>query len=76
MKEMRENRAKRELLRDDGSLGLLLMIWLYRAVMLVIMMAGVCKFGAMPIKLMSQDCLVVLSTYMIILIILQEIYRA
>ena len=73
---MRENRAKRELLRDDGSLGLLLMIWLYRAVILVIMMAGVCKFGAMPIKLMSQDCLVVLSTYMIILIILQEIYRA
>ena len=29
----------------EGSLGLILMKWLYRAILLLTMMAGVCKFS-------------------------------
>ena len=60
----------------EGSLGLILMKWLYRAILLLTMMAGVCKFGSMPIKLQSTECVVVLGAYMVLLLYTQHIYRA
>ena len=60
----------------EGSLGLILMKWLYRAILLLTMMAGVCKFGSMPIKLQSPECVVVLGAYMVLLLYTQHIYRA
>ena len=60
----------------EGSLGLILMKWLYRAILLLTMMAGVCKFGSVPIKLQSTECVVVLGAYMVLLLYTQHIYRA
>lgn len=60
----------------EGSLGLILMKWLYRAILLLTMMAGVCKFGTMPIKLQSTECVVVLGAYVVLLLYTQHIYRA
>jgi len=60
----------------EGSLGLILMKWLYRAILLLTMMAGVCKFSTMPIKLRSMECVVVLCSYMALLLYTHHIYRA
>lgn len=73
---MRKNQVRCLLNREDGSLGLLLMVWAFRIVLLLVMMAGVCKMNALPIKLMSSECAVVLGAYVILLIVLQKIYRA
>lgn len=76
MFSMREIRARRELLRDGGSLGLILTTWLYRIVMVLVMMAGICKLHALPIKMMSGECNVVLGAYIFMLFVLLEIYHA
>ena len=60
----------------EGSLGLILMKWLYRAILLLTMMAGVCKFSTMPIKLRSIECVVVLCSYMTLLLYTHHTYRA
>lgn len=73
---MQENRAKHERVRDEFSLGLLMMVWLFRVVLVLIMMAGVCKLSALPIRMKSVECVVVLGAYAFLLIMLQEIYNA
>ncbi len=60
----------------EGSLGLLLMTWLYRLVLLLTMMAGVCKFSTMPIRLMSAECAVALVSYVFLMLIAQNVYRS
>ena len=73
---MQRNHEKRARLQDEKTLGLLIMVWIYRAVLLVLMMAGVCKFGVLPIGLMSGDCMIILGAYITLLTILQDIYHA
>lgn len=60
----------------EGSLSLILIVWLYRLVLLLTMMAGVCKFSTMPIRLMSSECVVVLGSYVVLLLVTHHIYRA
>lgn len=73
---MRTNQGKGMLNRDDGSLGLLLMIWGYRIVLMLLMMAGICKFSVMPVKLMSTDCFIVMLSFAVLTVVLQDIYHA
>lgn len=73
---MRKSRAKRELLRDGRSLDLLLLVWAFRIVMVLVMLAGICRLSAVPIKVMSGDCFVVMGAYALLLIMLQNIYHA
>ena len=73
---MRENRTKRELLRDEVSLELIIMIWLFRILMILTMAAGICRLAALPLRLMSVDCIVVLGAYAVLLTVLQGIYHA
>ena len=61
---------------EDGSLGVILSKWLFRLILLLTMMAAVCKFSAMPIKLMSAECMVVLSAYVTLLLLTHYVYRA
>ena len=60
----------------DGSLGVILSKWLFRLVLLLTMMAGVCKFSMLPIKLMSAECVVVLGTYVTLLLLTHHVYHA
>ena len=60
----------------DGSLGVILSKWLFRLILLLTMMAGVCKFSTIPIKLMSAECVVVLGAYVTLLLLTQHVYRA
>lgn len=73
---MRENRAKREQLRDEGSLGVLLMVWAFRLMLLLAMAAAVCQFGALPVRTGSPECVVALGAHISLLIVLQEVYNA
>ena len=73
---MQKKNGKKIHLRDEGVLGRLLMIWAYRVLMLLSVMAGVCKLGMLPLKMMSADCMMVVAGYFIGLIVLQETYRA
>lgn len=73
---MQRSHEKRARLHDEKSLDLLIMVWVYRFALLLMMMAGVCKFGVMPIQLMSGDCLIIMAAYMVLLVILQDIYHA
>lgn len=73
---MQKNMVKKVRLRDEGSLGRLIMIWVYRLLMMMTMMAGVCKLGMLPLRLMSAECMVVLAFYFALMIVLQETYRA
>ena len=60
----------------DGSLGVIISKWIFRLILLLTMMAGVCKFSSMPIKLMSAECVVVLGAYMTLLLLTHHVYRA
>lgn len=60
----------------DGSLRGIVSKWLFRLVLLLTMMAAVCKFNALPIKLMSADCMVVLGGYVILLLLTHHVYHA
>ena len=73
---MQKRNGKKIHLRDEGVLGRLLVIWAYRILMMMSVMAGVCKLGMLPLRLMSADCMVVMVSYFIVLIVLQETYRA
>lgn len=73
---MRKNPLKNLRRPYEGSLGLILMKWLYRFILLLSMMAGVCKFSTMPIKLQSVECVIVLGTYFAVLLYTQHIYKA
>ena len=55
----------------ESSLGVILSKWLFRLILLLTMMAGVCKFSTLPIKLMSVECVVVLGAY-----VTHHVYRA
>lgn len=76
MSQMSTKGQKKVHLRDEGVLGRLLMIWAYRLVMLLTMMAGVCKLGMLPLQLKSASCVVVLLGYFMLMILLHETYRA
>ena len=60
----------------ESSLGVILSKWLFRLILLLTMMAGVCKFSTLPIKLMSVDCMVVLGAYVTLLLLTHHVYRA
>ena len=60
----------------DSSLGIIISKWLYRLTLLLIMMAGLCKFSTMPVKLMSAECVVVLGAYVTLLLLTHHVYRA
>ena len=59
-----------------GSLGVILSKWLLRLILLLTMMAGLCKFSTMPIKLMSAECVVVLGAYVTLLLLTHHVYHA
>ena len=73
---MRKNPLKNLRRPYEGSLGLILMKWLFRFILLLTMMAGICKFSTMPIKLQSTECLVVLISYFTLLLYTHHTYRA
>ena len=60
----------------ESSLGVILSKWLFRLILLLTMMAGVCKFSTLPIKLMSVECMVVLGAYVTLLLLTHHVYRA
>ena len=60
----------------ESSLGVILSKWLFRLILLLTMMAGVCKFSTLPIKLMSVECVVVLGAYVTVLLLTHHVYRA
>lgn len=60
----------------ESSLGVILSKWLFRLILLLTMMAGVCKFSTLPIKLMSAECVVVLGAYVTVLLLTHHVYRA
>ena len=60
----------------ESSLGVILSKWLFRLILLLTMMAGVCKFSTLPIKLMSVECTVVLGAYVTLLLLTHHVYRA
>ena len=60
----------------DGSLGVILSKWLFRLVLLLTMMAGLCKFSTMPIQLKSPECVVVLGSYWALLLLNHHVYHA
>ena len=61
MYEMRESRVKRELLRDEREPDMLIMVWAFRLVLVLLMMAGVCKLQVLPISMKSGGCWAVLA---------------
>lgn len=73
---MRKNQTKRTPLRDDQSLGLLLAAWLFRILLVLVMMAGICKLSALPIKPMTAECLPTITGYTLLLTVLHSIYHA
>ena len=73
---MQKNVGKRVRLRDEASLERLIMICCYRILMLLTMMAGICKLGMLPLRMMSVDCIVVLLVYFTLMVVLQETYHA
>ena len=73
---MRKNPLKNLHRAYEGSLGVILSKWLYRLALLLTMMAGVCKFNTMPVKMMSADCTTVLACYMAMIMLTHHVYRA
>ncbi len=73
---MRTNQGKGMLNRDDGSWGLLLMIWGYRIVLVLLLAAGVCKLSILPINMMSVECGMVLLSFAVMTVVLQDVYHA
>ena len=73
---MRKNPVKEIRHANESSVGLILLKWLYRAILLLSMMAGVCRFSTMPVKLMSVECAAVLGAYTVLLLFTHHIYRA
>ena len=55
---------------------MILLKWLYRILLIMTMMAGVCKFSTMPVRLMSTECAVTLGSYFVLLLFTQHIYKA
>ena len=76
MYEMRESRVKRELLRDEREPDMLIMVWAFRLVLVLLMLAGVCKLQVLPISMKSGGCWAILAAYVVGLVVLQNIYRA
>lgn len=76
MYEMRESRVKRELLRDEREPDMLIMVWAFRLVLVLLMMAGVCKLQVLPISMKAGGGWAILAVYMVGLVVLQNIYRA
>ena len=62
--------------RDEGSLGLLLMIWGYRILLLLLMASGICRFSSLPIELKSGECVTALLSFLVLTVILQDVYHA
>lgn len=62
--------------RRRESLLRLLMVWGYRIVLLLVMAAGICRLGALPIRWIPRNCVVVMVPYIILIIALQETYHA
>lgn len=62
--------------REEGSLGLLLMVWGYRILLLLLMAAGICRFSSLPIALKSAECVVALMSSLVLTVIMQDVYHA
>lgn len=73
---MRMNREREAYLLDDNSLGLPLLVLLYRALMVLLLAGDLCLFGAMPVKLDTVELPAVLLAYAVLLVFLQGVYRA
>lgn len=76
MDKLRNKNSKKDLLRDEYSVGLLIMVWILRVILLMIMMAAICKFSVLPFSFESHEYVVALMTYMVLLIIMQKVYHA
>lgn len=59
-----------------GSVAVILSKWLYRLFLLLTMMAGVCRFSTLPVKLMSMDCVIVMGAYAALLLLTHHVYHA
>ena len=76
MDKMRKRETKKDLLRDEYSVGLLIMVWILRVTMLLIMMAAMCRFEALPFSFGNNECSVILVSYTALLVIMQNVYHA
>ena len=68
--------AKRLLLQDEGALGLRLLAWGYRFVLVALMAVAVFCFSAFPQAFPANSRLMALGVYALLLIALQNVYRA
>lgn len=73
---MLENRVKAERLMDDESIGLMVMIWVYRILMVLLLVAGACCCAVWPDKLSATERIWLVIGHAVVLYLLQKIYRA
>lgn len=70
------NRAKRSAQVMDWSLRRLMMVWGYRFVLLMLLVAGIYALKAVPLPVVSGITAMILTIYMVLMVVLQRIYRA
>lgn len=76
MYKLRNNNSKKELLRDEYSVELLIMVWMLRVILLLIMMTTICKFEALHYSFGSHECVIIFVSYIVLLGIMQNVYHA
>lgn len=73
---MRNTHEKYANFQDEGSLWLLVTVWVYRILLLLVMLAWISKIGATLLPSFTGVGAIVLGAYWALLIIMQGIYRA
>ena len=73
---MRKNQGNIPRRQEDGSLGMLLLVWLYRLLLISTMAAGICLIGTLPVQVGSAEFVAVLIAYAMLLVVMQGVYRA
>lgn len=73
---MRKEQIRAALQQDDRSLGILLLVWLYRALLVIVMMAGVGWLHHSCVRFSMGGVAAVVCSYAALMVIMQRVYRA
>lgn len=73
---MQKTQEKKLCVQDERSVGMLLLVWFYRLVMLLIAAGGAWRLDMLPFRVSSGEGAAVLAAYAVLMIVMQGIYRA
>lgn len=73
---MRKNQKNTPRRQGVSSLGMLLVVWFYRLLLLLTMVGGICWLNMLPVRVASGEFTAVLAAYAALTIVMQGVYRA